>query len=207
MTSPTLSPSVNYQNNNNMMARQAMYSGQYQRTAAARQQRYRSRQAQQRAIRPPARKMQIHLSNMQASLLEMERRYASVKETLRPSQKQVWLDKIKLVRTERDMLFLEMQAQATLGLGPLPPNNFHNAPDRTRNRSTDNPNYKLSAQVEQRKKERKIRLSATRPVPREWVDPSIFVPAPVKCDGTTEQFRFLRSERRPQNSRTAAYGA
>ena len=129
MTSPTLSPSVNYQNNNNIMARQAMYSGQYQRTAAARQQRYRSRQAQQRAIRPPARKMQIHLSNMQASLLEMERRYASVKETLRPSQKQVWLDKIKLVRTERDMLFLEMQAQATLGLGPLPPNNFHNAPD------------------------------------------------------------------------------
>ena len=78
------------------------------------------------------------------------------------------------------MLFLEMQAQATLGLGPLPPNNFHNAPDKTRNRSTDNPNYKLSAQVEQRKKEKedppvRYEASPTRmggPLPYSSLHPS-----------------------------------
>ena len=76
-------------------------------------QRYRSRQAQQRAIRPPARKMQMH----QQYLNPIWRwRHVCVRKGTLRHRKQVWLEQIKLVRTERDMLFLEMQAQATLGL-------------------------------------------------------------------------------------------
>ena len=161
LTSQRVSPQRNYQNNNFMMSRRPATAGGTRRNHYAQQQqqqqqqqRYIARQQQQRIIKPPVKKLHIHLHEMQASLQEMERRFHSVRHTLRPSQQQAWIDKIKLVRTERDMIYLEMQAQATLGLGPvpgIPTTGRNNVPNINQLRNPNSQNYKLTSQVQTRK--------------------------------------------------------
>ena len=158
LTSQRVSPQRNYQNNNFLMSRRPATAGGTRRNHYAQQQqqqqqqrRYIARQQQQRIIKPPVKKLHIHLHEMQASLQEMERRFHSVRHTLRPSQQQAWIDKIKLVRTERDMIYLEMQAQATLGLGPvpgIPTTGRNNVPNINQLRNPNSQNYKLTSQVQ-----------------------------------------------------------